>query len=71
MMAIDIYWEVRQRRCADAECVANLLLEWRDLQGRSVLTGVSCDNPRLRDLDNWDCSGSCWEEIADEAEQES
>jgi len=57
-------WEVRQVACPEGERVSSLLLEWRDSPTGAVLQGVQCDYPRLKDLDNWQCSGSCWEQVA-------
>jgi len=62
-------WEVRQVACPEVDRVSSLLLEWRDSPAGVVLEGVQCDCPRLKDLDNWECSGSCWEQIVAEGER--
>jgi hypothetical protein len=59
-------WETRQMKCPEEGRMANLLIEWRDEEGKTVLKSLGCDNPRLRDLDNWECQWSCWEKIAGE-----
>lgn len=56
-------WEEKQVRCPEGKHTANLLIEWSQEGGQPVLKGISCDNPRLSDLDNWDCRWSCWEKI--------
>jgi hypothetical protein len=61
-------WETRQIECPEEECRTNLLLTWDDSGARPLLRGVHCDNPRLRDLDNWECRWSCWDRIAPEQE---
>jgi len=59
-------WERRRITCREARRETNLLIEWRDRDGREVLSGMSCDNPLLQGLDNRDCKWSCWEEISGE-----
>lgn len=58
--------ETRQVKCPEEDRMASLLLEWHDEKGKQVLNSVVCDNPRLRDLDNWECEWSCWEKVAAE-----
>jgi hypothetical protein len=62
----NVRWETRQFRCPEQEMVANLLIQWRETEGKPALNGVSCDNPRLKDLDNWECGWACWQQIASE-----
>lgn len=57
-------WVRRKIKCPEENREANLLIEWRVEKGKKVLTGISCDNPKLSDLDNWDCKWSCWEKIS-------
>lgn len=68
-MAATCRWEVRQMPCPEVDRVSSLLVQWREAPGESLLCSVQCDNPRLRDLDNWQCSGSCWEQIAAKGER--
>lgn len=63
-MAIQYRWERREIQCPEAERATSLLLTWSEEDERTALCSVSCDNPRLRDLDNWECHWSCWEQIA-------
>jgi hypothetical protein len=56
-------WETREFDCPEGEGVAHVLIEWAEKDGRPVVKGISCDNPRLSDLDNWDCKWSCWKKI--------
>ena len=49
--------------CPEDKIDANLLLEWREEDGKRVLNSISCDNPKLMDLKPQDCNWSCWEEI--------
>lgn len=51
--------ESRKFRCPDEDRIADLMIEWREKDGREVIASVHCDNPRLRDLDNWDCRWTC------------
>jgi hypothetical protein len=51
--------ESRKFRCPDENRVADLMIEWRRKEGKEVVESVHCDNPRLRDLDNWDCRWTC------------
>ncbi len=69
-MATQIRWETRQIQCLEQELCANLLIQWRDTESGTVLHSVSCDNPRLKDLDNWECRWSCWEQVASEGEEQ-
>ena len=57
-------WERRRIACKETGIETNLLIEWRDEEGKEVLKGVSCDNPRLQDLDNRDCKWTCWEGLS-------
>lgn len=66
-MAIQYRWERRQVQCPEEDRVSSLLLTWSEEDQRAVLCSVSCDNPRLRDLDNWECRWSCWEQIVSPA----
>ena len=64
-MSRETSWQMLDMTCPEEGCPgARLLLEWKETQGKLTLSGVSCDNPRLKDLDNWECRWSCWEEVA-------
>jgi hypothetical protein len=68
-MIRDTRWQVVDMSCAEEGCPGTrLLLEWEEVEGKWTLSGVSCDNPRLKDLDNWECRWSCWEKAASLAE---
>ena len=57
-------WETHTMTCPeDPDRTASLLVEWDDEQDEPILKSISCDNPRLADIDNWDCKWSCWEKI--------
>ena len=56
-------WEKRKVKCSETKREANLLIEWRKEKGKEIPNSISCDNPRLSDLDNWDCRWTCMEEI--------
>ncbi len=51
--------ERRKFRCPEEDRIADLMIEWRLEDGNEVIASVHCDNPRLRDLDNWDCRWTC------------
>ena len=57
-------YEKRVVKCAEGDHIATLFIEWAEEAGKPVIHSITCDNPRLRDLDNWDCRWSCWEKIA-------
>lgn len=63
-------WEVRQIECPELNRVSSVLLEWRESRTGMILHGVQCDYARLKDLDNWQCRGACWEQIAADGERE-
>jgi hypothetical protein len=42
------------------------LIQWDDSGATPAVSGVRCNHPRLRDLDNWECQWSCWQEIAEQ-----
>jgi len=69
-MSKKLHWESRRVQCPEVGRKANLFIEWKQEHGKSTLSSISCDNPRLSDLDNWDCRWSCWEEIERETEPE-
>jgi len=56
-------WLRQQITCKEADRETTLLIEWRYSGKRRTLHGISCDNPRLHDIDNWDCKWSCWKRI--------
>jgi hypothetical protein len=51
--------ESRKFKCLEEDRIADLMIEWRHKDGKEVIAGVYCDNPRLRDLGNWDCRWTC------------
>jgi hypothetical protein len=55
--------EERTFECQDEKRIAKLLIEWQEKDGTRVLKSVSCDHPRLSDIDNWDCHWTCWEAV--------
>ncbi len=55
--------EERVFECQDEGRTAKLLIEWQEKDGKRVLRSVSCDHPRLSDIDNWDCHWTCWEAV--------
>jgi len=55
--------EERTFECQDEKRTAKLLIEWQEEDGKKVLRSVSCDHPRLKDIDNWDCHWTCWEKV--------
>ena len=55
--------ETRKFHCVESEREANLSIEWIECGGKERIQSVSCDNPKLADLDNWDCRWTCWREI--------
>lgn len=57
-------WETRRIHCPEQKRTATLLIEWREKGGKAVINSITCDNPRLSDLDNWDCQWLCWDELA-------
>ncbi len=65
-MSRKLRWETRRVKCPEVGREAHLFIEWRQEKGKILLNSISCDNPRLRDLDNWDCRWSCWDGIARE-----
>jgi len=58
-MESNIRREIRKFRCREENRIAELTIEWRQETGKEVIESVHCDNPRLRDLDNWDCRWTC------------
>jgi hypothetical protein len=65
-MAAYYRWERRQVVCPEENCQASLLIQWDDSGATPAVSGVRCSHPRLRDLDNWECQWSCWQEIAEQ-----
>ena len=53
-------WMKSKIKCDETQREANLLIEVCKEKGKEVVKSVSCDNPRLADLNNWDCKWSCW-----------
>lgn len=62
----DVYRrEIRQLECDEAGRLATLTIEWRREGNRMAVSSVTCDNPRLRETDNWDCRWTCLQKIED------
>jgi hypothetical protein len=57
-------WVRRRIKCPEVGRDADLLVELLEENGAEVVNSISCDNPRLADLDNWDCEWSCWDKVA-------
>ncbi len=57
--------ETRHYECVEAGRTATLTIEWRREGNRLAVSSVTCDNPRLRDTDNWDCRWTCLKNIED------
>ena len=56
-------WEKCRITCPEDKVEAELLVEWREKEGKLVPNSISCNNPKLMDLKPIDCQWSCWEEI--------
>jgi len=56
-------WETRKIQCPEEKRNAKLFIEWHLSDGTEKVNSVRCDNPKLADLDNWDCCWTCWEKI--------
>ena len=56
-------WEKCRINCPEDKVEAELLVEWREEEGRLVPHSISCNNPKLMDVKPVDCQWSCWEEI--------
>jgi len=56
-------WEKCRINCPEDKVEAELLVEWREEEGRLVPNSISCNNPKLMDLKPVDCQWSCWEEV--------
>ena len=64
-------WETRTLQCPEGEDHTAMLLVERQKDGDAlVIKSISCDNPRLCDMDHatWDCRWSCWGKLAEELE---
>ena len=57
-------WEKRNIQCPEGKGEGELLTEWQNENGKEILTGISCNNPKLRDLSGEDCNWSCWKEVS-------
>jgi hypothetical protein len=62
-MKDDIRREIRKFRCREEDRIAELTIQWRREGGKEIIDSVHCDNPRLRDLDNWDCRWTCMDAL--------
>jgi hypothetical protein len=60
--------EKRTFECPEAERTAELFIEWEEKAGKRLIKSMSCDHPRLRDIDNWDCHWTCWEQVRKDSE---
>lgn len=59
-------WKTFEMECPEEQRMAKLLLGWISMEGKFLLNSIHCDNPRLRETDNWDCNWSCLERICPE-----
>lgn len=50
--------------CPERKGETELLSDWQTEDGIDILKGISCNNPRLRDLSGTDCQWSCWKQIS-------
>jgi hypothetical protein len=62
-MSDETTFETLEYDCPEEHRRAHLLLEWQEREGRRVLKGVQCDNPRLGALDNWECRWTCVQQV--------
>jgi len=56
-------WEKCWITCPEDNVDAELLVEWREKDGKLAAKSISCNNPKLMDLKPVDCQWSCWKEI--------
>jgi len=56
-------WVTKKIKCPEVKRDAELLVELQEENGEDVVKSINCDNPRLADLDNWDCQWSCWDKV--------
>ena len=56
-------WEKCRITCPEEKVEAELLVEWREEDGKLVANSISCNNPKLMDLKPADCQWSCWEAV--------
>ncbi len=56
-------WEKCRVTCPEENLETDLLLKWHEQDGKKVLDGVKCQNPKLMDMKPQDCEWSCWEEV--------
>jgi len=56
-------WEKCWITCPEEKVEAELLVEWREKEGKLVANSISCSNPKLMDLKPAECTWSCWEEV--------
>ena len=56
-------WEKCAITCPEDNVEAELLVEWREEDGKLVANSISCDNPKLMDLKPVDCQWACWEAV--------
>jgi hypothetical protein len=56
-------WERCWITCPEDNTEAELLVEWREEDGKLTANSISCNNSKLLDLKPVDCNWSCWEEI--------
>jgi hypothetical protein len=55
------HWEKCRIKCPEEKVDAELLVEWREQDGKLVPNSISCNNPKLMDLKPVDCKWTCWE----------
>jgi hypothetical protein len=53
-------WKTLEISCGEEKRKARLLTEWVVKDGKEVLKGAICDNPRLAQEEPYDCAWSCW-----------
>jgi hypothetical protein len=53
-------WKTLEISCGEEKRKARLLTEWIKKDGKEILKGVICDNPKLAQEEPYDCAWSCW-----------
>ena len=59
-MNVKTVWRTIEISCGEERRKARLLTEWTVKDGKEILKGVICDNPRLAQEEPYDCAWSCW-----------
>ena len=62
-MAKKKLWKIQNIQCPEESRRAQVVLEFQAQDKPYLLKSIHCDNPKLQDLNNWNCTWSCWEKI--------